>query len=148
MANIVCIVGSVYGNSTSVAEECAELLRSSGHEAEVLQMATLADVKAYPDSVWLICTSTTGEGELPDNIYPFYSELKECFPSLSQQRYGLIALGDSSYERFADAGKQLDELLQEMQAQRVGEPLFIDACETADPEGVALTWLRDWMPRL
>lgn len=148
MANIVCLVGSVYGNSTSVAEECAELLRSNGHEAEVLQMPTLDEVLAHSDSVWLVCTSTTGQGELPDNIYPFYSELKERFPSLAQQRYGLIALGDSSYERFADAGKQLDELLQEMQAQRLGEPLFIDACETADPEGVALEWMRDWMTQL
>ncbi|MCD8513105.1 MAG: flavodoxin domain-containing protein [Nitrincola sp.] len=95
-----------------------------------------------------MCTSTTGQGEIPDNIYPLVNELRDTFPLMPERHYGVIALGDSSYETFADAGKQVDELLQELQAKRLGEVLFIDACETADPEGTAVEWMRDWMKAL
>lgn len=148
MASVMFVVGSVYGNSTSVAEECAELLRSDNHEAEVYATATLEDLIAHPEAVLIICTSTTGQGELPDNIFPFINELREQFPLMPERRYGVIALGDSSYETFADAGRQCDELLQELQAQRIGEVLYVDACETADPEGVAVEWMREWMQAL
>ena len=148
MANVMLLVGSVYGNSSSVAEECAELLRSAGHEADVFSTASLNDLLVRPESVLLFCTSTTGQGEMPDNLYPLISELRERFPLMPERRYGVIALGDSSYETFADAGRQCDELLQELQAQRIGDVLYFDACETADPEGVAIEWLRDWMTAL
>lgn len=148
MASVLIVVGSVYGNSSSVAEECAELLRSAGHEAEILSNASLNDFIVRPESVLLVCTSTTGQGEIPDNIYPLVNELRDTFPLMLERHYGVIALGDSSYETFADAGKQVDELLQELQAKRLGEVLFIDACETADPEGTAVEWMRDWMKAL
>ncbi len=148
MASVLIVVGSVYGNSSSVAEECAELLRSAGHEAEILSNASLNDLIVRPESVLLVCTSTTGQGEIPDNIYPLVNELRDTFPLMPERHYGVIALGDSSYETFADAGKQVDELLQELQAKRLGEVLFIDACETADPEGTAVEWMRDWMKAL
>lgn len=148
MASVLIVVGSVYGNSSSVAEECAELLRSAGHEAEILSNASLNDFIVRPESVLLVCTSTTGQGEIPDNIYPLVNELRDTFPLMPERHYGVIALGDSSYETFADAGKQVDELLQELQAKRLGEVLFIDACETADPEGTAVEWMRDWMKAL
>jgi len=143
-AEVTILVGSVYGNSSSVAEECAEILRGEGHQVEVLTLPNVDEVMAKPDSVLLVCTSTTGQGDIPDNLVPLFSELKDRFPLMPGRRYGLIALGDSSYETFADAGKQFDELLQELQAARLGEPLFIDACETADPEGEAITWLQSW----
>lgn len=148
MASVLIVVGSVYGNSSSVAEECAELLRSAGHEAEILSNASLNDLIVRPESVLLVCTSTTGQGEIPDNIYPLVNELRDTFPLMPERHYGVIALGDSSYETFADAGKQVDELLQELHAKRLGEVLFIDACETADPEGTAVEWMRDWMKAL
>ncbi|KAA0874965.1 flavodoxin [Nitrincola tapanii] len=148
MARFLFLVGSVYGNSSSVAEECSEWLRSRGHAAEVFNTASLQDLASDPEAILMVCTSTTGDGELPDNIYPLYQALREEFPLMPERRYAVIALGDSSYERFADAGKQMDELLTELQARRIGEPLFVDACETADPEGEALAWLKEWMAEL
>ncbi|MCD8513106.1 MAG: hypothetical protein LRY63_06895 [Nitrincola sp.] len=53
MASVLIVVGSVYGNSSSVAEECAELLRSAGHEAEILSNASLNDLIVRPESVFI-----------------------------------------------------------------------------------------------
>ena len=45
--------------------------------------------------VWLVCTSTYGTGEVPDNAKALYAVLGEQRPDLSKVRYGVVALGDS-----------------------------------------------------
>lgn len=96
----------------------------------------------------MLVSSTTGQGDLPDDILPWFLELKDTAPYLPDLRYGVIALGDSSYETFCGAGKQLDELFAELGAKRVGERLEIDACETMEPEVEAQAWLNNWLPLL
>lgn len=59
-------------------------------------------------------------------------------------RYGVIALGDSSYVNFCNGGKQFDALLQEQSAQRVGEMLLIDASENPEPETESNPWVEHW----
>ena len=56
----------------------------------------------------------------------------------------MVALGDSSYETFCNAGIRFDELLAELGATRIGELLKIDACETMEPEVEAKAWLKQW----
>lgn len=56
----------------------------------------------------------------------------------------MIALGDSSYVNFCNGGKQFDALLQEQNAQRVGEMLLIDATENPEPETESNPWVEHW----
>ncbi len=79
-------------------------------------------------------TSTTGQGDLPDSIVPLFQGIKDSLGFQPDLRYGVIALGDSSYVNFCNGGKQFDALLQEQSAQRVGEMLLIDASENPEPE--------------
>lgn len=148
MAQIKIVVGTVYGNALEVADMAKEMLTSAGHQADVLRQAALEDVTADGVDVVLVCTSTTGQGDIPSSLVPLYSQLQDTFPSLSHKRYGLIALGDSSYDSFAGAGHQMDELLQSLQMPRVGEMLVIDACETRAPCDKAQPWLEDWIGQL
>jgi hypothetical protein len=72
--------------------------------------------------VWLVCTSTYGTGEVPDNAKPLYAALGEQRPDLSKVRYGVVALGDSIYPNtFCFGGKRFDELLASLGARRIGE---------------------------
>ncbi|GAA4651468.1 flavodoxin [Kistimonas scapharcae] len=147
MAIIKLLTGSVYGTAEAVATEVKVALEQGGHtviKAEGLE-AVLRD---GADAV-LVCTSTTGQGDLPDNLQPLYRELKERFPLLGHLAYGIIALGDSSYgETYCGGGKQMDELLAELTAKRIADPLMIDACETASPEEVAVPWAVEWARQL
>ena len=63
-----------------------------------------------------------------------FRESKIVWAYSQNLRYGVIALGDSSYVNFCNGGKQFDALLQEQSAQRVGEILLIDASENPEPE--------------
>ncbi|PKH19986.1 flavodoxin [Enterobacterales bacterium CwR94] len=146
MAKIGIFVGTVYGNALLVAEEAQEILQSAGHEVGVFEDPTFENWTAYQDQVALIVTSTTGQGDLPDSIRELFAALQDQYqPSL---RYGVIALGDSSYDDFCGAGKKFDALLQEQAAQRVGDVLLVDAGEYPEPEEVTSPWVESWAAQL
>ncbi len=141
MANVKFLVGSTYGNAQQVAEDASDQLEQLGHQSEVLNRATVDDVISVETDLLIICTATIGEGEIPDNLLPLYSQLRDQCPLLPHLKYAVIALGDSSYDRFADGGRQMDELMQELQAVSAHEVLLIDACETPDPEEAVSEWV-------
>lgn len=81
-------------------------------------------------------------GDLPDSIVPLYEGIKDMYqPHL---RYGIIALGDSTYANFCGGGLKFDQLLQEQGAKRIGEMLKIDASEDPEPESVSNPWVEQW----
>lgn len=148
MANIHILIGSVYGNATEVAHTGAEQLKGLGHEVTLHPEPQLDTLLAAEPDVLLVVTSTTGDGEIPDNLMPFYMELRDRFPLMPNVKFGVIALGDSGYANFAEAGRMMDDQLRELQATPVLSTLFIDACETADPEEAATEWLTGWQAAL
>lgn len=146
MAKIGIFVGTVYGNALAVAEEAQRIFIEHQHQANIYEEGTLADWEKY--SRVLVITSSTGQGDLPDTIAPLFHELRDNVGYQPDLHYGLIALGDSSYDYFCGAGMQFDELLQEHQAKRIGEILKIDGMEVAEPEIFAIDWLEDWVKKL
>lgn len=148
MAVIKVVVGSVYGNALDVAEMCSQKLTELQHSVELLRKPEIAQVVIPETEVILICTSTTGQGEIPHNLLSFYDQLQDQLPQMSTVKYGVIALGDSSYDTFAEAGYLMDSLMQQLQAQKVGDNLVIDACETMAPLEEAEPWLLEWVKGL
>lgn len=144
MAQIGIFVGTVYGNALLVAEEAETILRAQGHAVKVFEEGTLEEWQTYREQYVLVVTSTTGQGDLPDSIAPLYQALKDELGYQPTLRYGLIALGDSSYSHFCGAGHRFDELLQEQQAQRIGDLLEVDAQVNAEPEVVTNPWVAAW----
>lgn len=142
MAKIALIVGSVYGGAQYVAEQAQALLTGMGHELMLYEEPVLDDILTFNPQLWLVITSTTGQGDIPDNLLPFYLDVKNRFPLLTGKQFAVIALGDSSYDTFCGAGEQLRELLLEIQGTELAPMLRIDACETLEPENVALPWLE------
>ncbi|HGN1305362.1 TPA: flavodoxin [Proteus mirabilis] len=142
MAKIGIFVGTVYGNALAVAEEAQRILLEHKHQANIYEEGTLADWQKY--STVLVISSTTGQGDLPDTIAPLFYELRDNVGYQPNLHYGLIVLGDSSYDNFCGAGMQFEALLQEHQAKRIGEILKIDSMDIAEPEVFAINWLENW----
>jgi len=149
MANIVIVVGTESGNAQMVADTLQEELGGGGHNIDVFEEPDADAIDLAAREVVLICTSTHGDGELPDNIIPFHDWLKEQRPDLSHLRYGVIALGDQTYHQtFCQAGKQMDKLFADLGAVKVGERLEIDACTQPLPDEEALEWAQEWVTLL
>ncbi|NTS77747.1 flavodoxin [Catenovulum sp. SM1970] len=146
MSKIAVLVGSVYGAAEELAEHAISELSNKGLECELFNDAGLASVKDFNADAWLIITSTTGQGDVPPNLVDTYQALKDEFPNLSQLKYGIIAMGDSSYhDSFCGAGKQFDALMKELMATSLQEKLEIDACETMEPVEYSANWLNDFI---
>lgn len=143
MTKIGIFVGTVYGNALAVAEEAQRILLEHNHQANIYEEGILADWEKY--STVLVITSSTGQGDLPDTIAPLFHQLRDNVGYQPNLSYGLIALGDSSYDSFCGAGMKFDELLQEHQAKRIGEILKIDGMDVAEPEVFAIDWLESWV---
>jgi len=142
MAKIKILVGTTYGTSQEVAEDCAAQLTALGHEAGVLRQPSFDQVVSDEPQVLLVCSATIGQGEVPESLLPLYLELRDRFPLMPNAGFALIARGDSSYENFAEGGRQVADLLRELQLRELVPPLFLDACETMDPEAEVDAWVR------
>jgi flavodoxin len=146
MANIYLPVGSVTGTATAVANVLAETLNAAGHNALVDANASVAVLNAQSWDAVLVVTSTTGQGDIPANLLPFYVQLDEQFPLQNGRPFGVVSLGDSSYDRtFCNAGALLEERFFELQGKAPIPRVTIDATETSTPDDDALFWLKEWM---
>ena len=141
------------GTMTGTAQLCAQEMELALDDAET-QVATLMmdglDSSVFSrEGVFLICTSTYGQGDVPDNARALYEDLKAKRPDLSKVRYGVFGLGDRTYaETFNFGGKRFDELLTELGAERIGERHMHDASSGVLPEETALEWCHDWLAKV
>lgn len=148
MAAIRILVGSVYGGALLTARAIAQQLETDGHQVLVLEQPQLEDITDNDDAL-LVCTSTTGQGEVPPNLLPFYVELRDQLPQQPGRPFGIIVLGDSSYgDTFCGAGSLMEEALYETSARKIGDSLKIDALETLEPESAAVPWAKSWVNRI
>ena len=147
---VVILSGSVYGTAEEVARHAQSLLKAGGLEAWHANRATLADVLAFEPQAFLAVTATTGMGELPDNLMPLFSEIRDSLPAAWRGLPGgVVALGDSSYgDTFCGGGEQLRELFAELGVEEVQPMLRLDASETVTPETDAEPWLADFIGKL
>ncbi|HVB47522.1 MAG TPA: flavodoxin domain-containing protein [Burkholderiales bacterium] len=143
---ITILVGTMTGTAQLVAQEL-ELAWDDGEtQVETLLMDRLDSSVFAREGVFLICTSTYGQGDVPDNAKALYEDLKAKRPDLSPVRYGVFGLGDRTYaETFNFGGKRFDELLAELGARRIAERVKHDASSGTLPEEVAADWGAGWL---
>jgi len=124
-------------------------LDDGDNRVETLLMDRLDSSVFSRDGVFLICTSTYGQGDVPDNAKALYDDLRAKRPNLSGVRYGVFGLGDRTYaETFNFGGKRFDDILAELGATRIGERHKHDASSGVLPEETALEWCQQWLAQL
>jgi len=95
--------------------------------------------------VLLVICATHGSGDIPTNILPLAETLERERPNLSGHRYGVIALGDMTYQdTFCGGGKKVDKVFELCGARKVGGRLEVDASSQPLPDEEALTWVEGW----
>src|SRR5262249_43629576 len=105
-SKITILVGTMTGTADLVAEEVRDRLRVAGAEVEIKAMDGAGADMLVPGRAYLICTSTYGQGDVPDNAQAFFAALEAAKPALAGIEYGVIALGDRTYaQTFCFGGK-------------------------------------------
>jgi len=141
---MLILVGTESGNAQLVADALKPVLSAAGHAVDVTDnAASAADLMAH--DVLLVVSATHGSGDIPTNITPLAEMLERERPDLSGHRYGVIALGDMTYQdTFCGGGKKLDRLFASCGARKLGERLEVDASSQPLPDEEALGWIEDW----
>jgi MioC protein len=135
------LVGTMTGNAQLVAEEVQFSLEKAGLSSSITPMddAVLADVA--DGALIVICTSTYGSGDVPDNARAFYTLLTETRPDLSHVRFALFGLGDSTYpQTYNFGGKKFEAIMLELGAKPVVDAHFHNASGGTLPEEECLVW--------
>jgi len=146
---IEVLVGTVTGTAELCAEEMCDALSEAGYDAEMRLMDELDASVFDPGTIYIICTSTYGHGDVPDNAKQLYDTLRERRPALTGMKYGVFALGDITHgETFCYGGLNFDKILSELGAIRIGEILKHDATSGDLPEDQAGEWALDWVKLL
>lgn len=148
MAKIQIIVGSVNGTALKTATAVAHVLNHQGHEVRLNEQPSARDLEQDVNEALLVCCSTTGQGELPRNLYPLYLALEDQAVAIQGRPYGVIALGDSGYQYFAQAGLLLENVLYMSGAKRVGDVCILDAKKITNHPLAAAQWANDWVSGL
>ena len=143
---LTLLVGTMTGTAQLVAQEL-ELTWDDGEvQIETLMMDKLDSSVFAREGVFLIVTSTYGQGDVPDNAKNLYEDLKTKRPDLSRVRYGVFGLGDRTYaETFNFGGQRFDDMLTELGARRIGERVRHDASSGVLPEEMATEWGAGWL---
>jgi MioC protein len=145
---ISILVGTMTGTAQLCAQEMELALDDGETQVETLMMDGLDSSVFERDAVFLVCTSTYGQGDVPDNARALYEHLQQARPDLSRVRYGVFGLGDRTYaETFNFGGKRFDELLTQLGAKRIGERHLHDASSGILPEETALEWCQAWLAK-
>ena len=141
---ITILYGGKSGNSAYIANETGKCLQRSGRRSRVVNMASYNMDQLKSESFVLIVVSTHGEGEPPPAASRFFRRLFSEQPDLYGVGYAVCALGDSSYEHFCKAGKDIDHRLSDLGAKRI--------CSRADCDldfGTAASgWISSVLRRL
>jgi MioC protein len=142
---ITILVGTMTGTAELVAQEVEQTLQAAGY-APCIEMMDTADAGIFAGGgVFLVVSSTYGNGDVPDNAQALYASLETARPDLSTVTYGVVALGDVTYKAtFCEGGLRFDRLLTELGARRAGEPLRHDASSGTLAEDVACEWAATW----
>lgn len=124
---LTILFGSQTGNAKAVAQQVHADATSQGINASLVNMADYKPKSLKSETHILIVTSTNGEGEAPDDAMALHEFLdSKRAPKLDSLQYSVLALGDSSYEYFCQTGKDFDERLAKLGANRITDRIDCD----------------------
>lgn len=113
------LYGTESGNSEKLADRAAKEAKKKGIASTVKNMADLSPSDLKKHANLLVVVSTWGDGEPPDGATKFYKEFMAGADLLPDLRYAVCGLGDTSYEKFCQIGKDFDAKLESLGAKRI-----------------------------
>ncbi|CQH03282.1 NADPH-dependent assimilatory sulfite reductase flavoprotein subunit [Yersinia enterocolitica] len=124
---ITLISASQTGNARRLAEQLRDDLLAAKLNVNLVNAGDYKFKQIAQERLLVIVASTQGEGEPAEEAVALHKFLfSKKAPKLPETAFAVFGLGDTSYEHFCQAGKDFDNKLAELGAQRLLERVDAD----------------------
>ncbi|KFD51672.1 hypothetical protein M514_07368, partial [Trichuris suis] len=125
---MACSLTVLYGSETGNAKDVATMIWRQALQQDLnVQLRCMNDFDlvqntSVAQTIVFVC-STTGQGEVPDNMKIFWKSMlrRGVTWSLARWNVAVLGLGDSSYQRFNFAARKLHSRLFHLNANQIME---------------------------
>lgn len=135
---ITLAYGTETGNSKKLATELAGIIKKKGIQVKLADLSQYKPKDLIKEEFFFVIISTQGEGEPPILAKKFYDHIHENELVLTQLKFGILALGDSSYPQFCKTGEDIDFRFEILGAERI---IPLKKCDI-DYEQEAHQWIE------
>jgi sulfite reductase (NADPH) flavoprotein alpha-component len=119
-AHLAVVYGSQTGNGKRIAERLGRAAEAAGLAVRIYAAREYPLKDLVKERFLSIVMSTHGDGDPPDDARSFHEHITgKRAPRLENLAYSVLALGDSSYPKYCETGRQLDERLESLDARRL-----------------------------
>jgi len=141
---ITITYGTETGNSKKLASEFAAKAKKNGINVKIVSLDQYRLNDLPKEEYLLSIISTHGEGEPPSAARKFYDHIHNNGFKLDKLKYGVLALGDTSYPLFCKAGEDIDQQLNKLGGERI---IPLQKCDV-DYESEADDWFGQVLRQL
>jgi sulfite reductase (NADPH) flavoprotein alpha-component len=145
LPTLTIISASHTGNGRKICEKLLAAVQALGMQARMIKAGDYQAREIAKEKLLYVVISTHGDGDPPDEARGLYEFLgTKRAPQLPELQYSVLALGDTSYPKFCEAGRVIDERLAKLGAKRLLPRVDCDV----DFEKLAQTWADDALARV
>ena len=141
---ITIAYGTETGNSKKLATNFAATAKKNGINAKLVSLDQYRLNDLSKEEYFFTIISTQGDGEPPAAAKKFYDHIHQNGFKVNHLKYGVLALGDTSYPLFCKAGEDVDAQLQKLGGERI---VSLHKCDT-DYENEAGSWFSEVIGKL
>ena len=128
--------GTETGNAKRLATQLAAIAKKKGIQLKLTALDQYRLTDLTKEEYFFVVISTQGEGEPPLPAKKFYDHIHQEPLTLSNLKFGVLALGDTAYPQFCKTGEDVDSRFHALGATRV---IDLQKCDV-DYEADALHW--------
>ena len=145
LPTLTIISASHTGNGRKISEKLLAAVQALGMQARMIKAGDYQPREIAKEKLLYVVISTHGDGDPPDEARGLYEFLgTKRAPQLPELQYSILSLGDSSYPKFCEAGRVVDERLAKLGAKRLLPRVDCDV----DFEKLATAWADDALARV
>jgi sulfite reductase (NADPH) flavoprotein alpha-component len=134
---LTVLYGTESGNSEKLADLSVKEAKKRGFSATAKNMSDISVADLGKMENLLVIVSTWGDGDPPETAVAFHKDLMSTTLTFPKLRYSVCAMGDTSYERFCQVGKEVDTRLEALGGSRISPRQDCDL----DYDEAHRTWL-------
>jgi sulfite reductase (NADPH) flavoprotein alpha-component len=144
VSKITITYGTETGHSKKLASDFAAKAKKIGINAKLVSLDQYRLNDLPKEEYFLTVLSTHGEGEPPAAAKKFYDHVLSNGVKVEKMKYGVLALGDTSYPLFCKAGEDVDVQLEKLGGERL---VSLVKCDV-DYETEADAWFDEVLKKL